>query len=451
MLLHCSHVNWDDASIHRWLEPLAARGGEIAEVFAETLSEVVLEWRDGAVHEVRVRREEGTSARRRAGGVERLVFVSGNGEAEVREAVRALRSESGSEPLPIRAARDAEDAEEDTGRLSPDAERWSRRLAGALARHAPRHALRFRLRETERRIVADGGRTASWVRRLLSLEGRLTAASRAGDEPRPFAFHAPVSEGVEDELKSRLAAAAEPRDRAVPVPAGQTDAILAGGSASVFFHEVLGHPLEADAADSPLRGLPDARLAVSDLEVTDDPRRLDLFGGYESDDEGTAPRPARLLASGRLGSRLTDRAHATPPGSTGHGRRAGPAEVPRPRGANILVAAGSAEPDEMLRRLGNGIWIEQFSGGSVEIASGSFRLRFPRARRVRRGRLADELAAGVLAGEMLPALASIEPVVGREIHRCRTLGWCSRGGEIVPVGGAAPDILLRRVALRPEP
>ncbi len=448
MLLHCSHVNWDEASIHRWLEPLAARGGEIAEVFGETLAEIVLEWRDGEVHEVRVRREEGTSARRRAGSTERLVFVSGNGEAEVREAVRALRSESGSEPLPIRPGRSAED---DGGSLFPDAGRWSRRLASTLARHAPRHALRFRIRETERRIVADGGRSASSVRRLVSLEGSLTAASRAGDEPRPFAFHAPFSESVEDELRSHLAAAAEPRDRAVPVPAGQTDAILAGGSASVFFHEVLGHPLEADAADSPLRGLPDARLAVSDLEVTDDPRRLDLFGGYESDDEGTAPHPVRLLVSGRVGSRLTDRAHATPPGSTGHGRRAGPAEVPRPRGANVLVAAGSAEPDEMLRRLGNGIWIEQFSGGSVEIASGSFRLRFPRARRVRRGRLADELGGGVLAGEILPALASIEPVVGREIHPCRILGWCSRGGEIVPVGGAAPDVLLRRVALRPGP
>jgi len=68
-------VDWDEAAIRRWLEPLAGRGVEIAEVFGEALAELVLEWSDGEVREVRTRREEGTSARRRSGGVERLVCV----------------------------------------------------------------------------------------------------------------------------------------------------------------------------------------------------------------------------------------------------------------------------------------------------------------------------------------------------------------------------------------
>jgi predicted Zn-dependent protease len=441
-------VNWDDTAIHRWLEPLAGRGGEIAEVFGETLTELALEWRDGALGEARVRREEGTSARRRAGGTEQFVFVPGAGDAAVREAVRALRAQTGSEPLPIRSARPADAG---AAEAFSDGERWARRLSAILSRHAPRHAFSFRLRETERRVVADGRRTSLAVRRLVSLEGRFTAASRAGDEERPFAFHAPASEGFADELKAQLCAAAAPRDRAVPAPAGETDVILSGGCAAVFFHEVLGHPLEADAEASPLRGLPDARVTVSDLDVSDDPRRLDLFGGYEHDDEGTAPRSVRLVASGLLGSRLTDRAHAPAAGSTGHGRRAGPSDPPLPRGSNVVVAAGSADADEMLRRLGNGLWIEEFAGGSVEIASGSFRLRFPRARRVRRGRLADELSGGVLAGELLPALGAIEPALGREVRACRSFGWCARGGQVVPVGGAAPEVLLRRLMVRPAP
>jgi predicted Zn-dependent protease len=441
-------VDWDEAAIRRWLEPLAGRGVEIAEVFGETLAEIVLEWSDGEVREVRTRREEGTSARRRAGGVERLVSVPGCGEASAREAVRALRSETGGEPLPIRTAAGPEEAE--AAALFPDAERWSRRLAGLFARHAPKHAFRFRIRQTERSVVADGGHAGSSTRRLLSLEGRFTAASRAGDEERPFFFHAPQSESAADELKSELAAAAAPRDRPVPAPAGSADVLLAGGSAAVFFHEVLGHPLEADAETSPLRHLPEARVSVSDLEVLDDPRRLDLFGGYERDDEGVAPRAVRLVASGRLAGRLTDRAHAAAPGSTGHGRRSGPTDAPRPRGANVIVSPGSADADEMLRRLGNGLWIDAFSGGSVELASGSFRLRFPRARRIRRGRFADELGSGVLAGEILPVLAGIEPAMGRDARPCRSFGWCSRGGEVVPVSGEAPDVLLRGLTVRPE-
>ena len=56
-------MNWDDDSILRWLEPLGGREGDLAEVFAETLTETCLEWRDGEVREARVRREQGTSAR----------------------------------------------------------------------------------------------------------------------------------------------------------------------------------------------------------------------------------------------------------------------------------------------------------------------------------------------------------------------------------------------------
>ena len=112
-----------------------------------------------------------------------------------------------------------------------------------------------------------------------------------------------MSDDALDELKTALADAAAPRDRAVPVPAGEADAILADGCAAVLFHEILGHPLEADAGVSPLRALPEARVAVADLEVIDDARRLDLFGGYERDDEGTAPRPVKLVDVGRSSGR----------------------------------------------------------------------------------------------------------------------------------------------------
>jgi predicted Zn-dependent protease len=441
-------VKWDEAAVERWLERLAARPGDIVEVFAERLCEVRLDWRDGAAGEIQVRREDGTGARFRSPGLERFVFVPGNGEASVREAVRALRSEAGTETLPIRPARTEARAEPDP---LPSIDRWTRRLASVFSRHAPRHRFAFRVRQFERRVVAPGRPAASTVRRLLSLEGRFTAASRLGDEERAFSFHAPDTDSAGDELRSLLAAAAAPRDRAVPPPSGQSDVVLGGGCAAVLFHEILGHPLEADAGLSPLQRLSEARVAASELEVVDDPKRLDLFGGYERDDEGTVPRTVRLVSAGRIGSKLTDRAHAAPGGSTGHGRRAGPSEVPLPRSSNIVVGSGQATPEEMARRLSNGLWIEEFAGGSLEMASGSFRLRFSRARRVRRGRLADELGPGILAGEILPTLGGVEPIAGREVRACRSLGWCARRGQTVPVQGAAPDILVRGLSVRPLP
>jgi predicted Zn-dependent protease len=442
-------VYWDDAAVARWLEPLSSRTGELAEVFGESRREVALTWMDGQIGDVRVRREEGVSARWRFGREERLAFVAGISESSVREAVRSLRSLSGREPLPIRGWRPAEDGADDV--RWAELQRWTRRLTGILGRHAPRHRFLWRVCETERKVVASGLPPAVSRRRLVSFEGALTAASRHGDEQRPIAFHAPDAEGTPDELKVVLVAATAPRDRPVAPREGETDVVLAAGCAAVLFHEVLGHSLEADAAASPLSEpqRADARVAVAELDVVDDPRRLDLFGGYERDDEGVAPRAVKLLHSGRVGSPLTDRSHARG-ASSGHGRRAGPAEAPTPRCSNVVVPAGSATSDEIARRLNEGLWIEEFRGGSVQVAAGTFRLPFARARRVRRGRFTEELGPGVLSGRTLAALRGVEAVLGREAKACRSLGWCARDGHVVPVQGEAPDVLIRGLSVRPD-
>jgi predicted Zn-dependent protease len=440
-------VHWDEAGISRWLEPLTSRAGELAEVFGESLRETTLSWRDGEIRDLAVRREEGVGARWRLGREERFVYVPGTDEAAVREAVRALRSATGREALPLRSAKRADEDAEDGEAAAPEMDRWTRRLLGTFARHAPRHRFRFRLRTSERRVVSPGRPPASSLRRLVSVDGSFTAASRLGDERRAFAFHAPDSESTADELRAALSAAAAPRDRPAPVPEGELDVILAEGCAAVLFHEILSHPLEAGTEGSPLDALSGARVAAPELEVSDDARRLDLFGGYEFDDEGTPPRPVRLANAGVVGGRLLDRAHGGASGSTGHGRRSAASEPPLARGSNVVVSGGSATPEEMTRRLQGGLWIEEFRGGSVDLAAGSFRLHFPRARRVRRGALADELGPGWISGSLVETLRRIEPVLSRRVRVCRSLGWCARAGQVVPVQGAAPDVLIRGLAI----
>jgi predicted Zn-dependent protease len=433
----------DTATVTRWLEPLARRPEDIADVFAETRREAVLDWRDGNVAEARVSITEGLSARRRREAEQRLAFVSRCDEVGVRDAVRAVQKGVGLSPLPVRPVAAREVA---TGDLRLDADRWIKRLSALLSRHAPRHHFRWTLRDVERLVIPARGAAAASSRRLLSLEGTFTAASRRGDERRSFSFHAPLADSTPDELRTELARAVEPRERPGSCGEGEIDVVLAGGCAAVLFHEILSHPLEA-GTESALSGLEQARLGAAELEVRDDPTRLDLFGGYEWDDEGVAPRAVKLLDAGRLSGRMTDRSHG-PGQSNGHARRSGPEDFPLPRGANVVVAPGRSTIEEMIRRLASGLWIDEIDGGSVELASGRFRLRFPRARRVRRGRLADECGAGLLAGEILPVLRSIDSGLGRESRPYRSLGWCARGGQVVPVQGSAPDLLVRRIAVR---
>jgi len=436
----------DEPAVARWLEPLAPARGDIADVFIESRREIVVEWRDGEPGEARVSLVAGVAARRRQGDREHLAFVSGCDDTAVREAVRALQASAGRSGLPSRPAQPSP-ARADAG-LDAGADRWVRRLGPIFSRHVPRHRFRWSFREVSRRVIAVGLPPAGFVRRLLSIEGLFTAASRRGDETRSFTFHAPESEGTADELKLALSLAASPREQPARLPDGVADIVFGNGTAAVLFHEILSHGLEADADSTPLAGLAQARVAVPELDVRDDPSRMDLFGGYEQDDEGTRPRTVKLLDAGRLGNRLTDRAHADARGSNGHGRRAGPGDGPLPRGSNTIVSGGQATTEEMTRRLSNGLRIEEIDAGTVELSSGQFRLRFPRARRVRRGRLADEVGPGLVAGEILPALSSVEPVIGREVRACRCLGWCSRGGHVLPVGGEAPDVLVRRLSIR---
>lgn len=433
----------DDAAIARWLDPLAMLRGDSAEVFLETRRRTVVEWRDALPGEPRVSVEAGVSARYRRGGQERLAFVSGAGEASIREAIRALQNPSGRPAPPTRGSHDR-------GEPAPDSsvERWTRRLAPVFERHAPRHRFRWSLEEITRRVVPAGSPPSRSARRLFTLEGTFTAASRRGDEIRSFSFHAPEADGTPDELRQALTHAAVARER--PIPAGDAggDVLLAGGTAAFLFHEILSHALEAGADESPLSMLAAASVSVPDLDVRDDPTRLDLFGGYERDDEGTRPRAVKLLDAGRVGGKLTDRAHGDVRNSSGHGRRAGPGDPPLARGSNTLVSAGAATSEEMTRRLGNGLRIEEVDSGAVELSSGRFRLQFPRARRVRRGRLAEEIGPGLVAGEILAALSAVEPVIGRDVHVCRSLGWCSRAGQIVAVQGEAPDVIVRRLSVR---
>jgi len=433
----------EDSAIARWLDPLTLTLGDSAEVFVETRRTTAVEWRDAVPGEPRVSVEAGVSARHRRGGREQLAFVSGVGEPSIREAIRSLQSSSGRPAPPVESPRERAEPEPDSS-----VERWTRRLATVLERHAPRHRFRWSLDEITRRVVPSGSPPSRSARRLFSLEGTFTAASRRGDETRSFAFHAPEADGTTDELRQALTRAAVARER--PIPAGEAggDVLFAAGTAAFLFHEILSHALEAGADESPLSLLAAARVSVPDLEVRDDPTRLDLFGGYERDDEGTRPRVVKLLDAGRVGGKLTDRAHADARGSSGHGRRAGPADLPLARGSNTLISAGAGTSEEMTRRLGNGLWIDEVDSGAVELSSGRFRLQFPRARRVRRGRLAEEIGPGLIAGEILSALSAVEPVIGRDVHVRRSLGWCSRGGQIVAVQGEAPDVIVRRLSVR---
>ena len=435
----------DVALLSRWIEPLARSAP--ADLFFEWRSECHLRVEDGQVDSARLSFESGVAARARRDGRSVLASSPRADEAGAREAVRRLADRLPSDSIPRTAEPESAD-----GPRPVDSSRWSRRLLGVLSRGAAGRAHRFEVRRRSfvRAILRPGQPLGSFERTLLSITGEIESSARGRESRQTVTIHVPEADREDySEVFERLRALSS-GGRTVPPPAASLPVLLDSGSAAFFFHEVLSHPLEADSPASKLFGLSRAHVAPRAIEVTDEPSRLDLFGGYPFDDEGTMSRRTPLLSAGHLAGSLRDRRHSDSlHPSTGNGRRAGFADHAAPRGANLVVAGGSASDEEMMHRTGNGIRIERFDGGSVDPASGLFRLRFPEAQSLSRGRPAQLLGPGFLEGEILESLAALDESVGNRIAPCRELGWCSRDGKVVPAGGEAPAVLLKQIRISP--
>ena len=435
--------------LSRWIEPLAKEG--LADIFFEWRSELHLTLRDGTAGGSAFSLESAVSARARRGNRIVLTASPRADETGARETVRRLAGMVSSSQFP----KNVEGGSEAAGHaVIDDPSRWTKKVSGVIARAFENrsHRVEIRRRQATRLVVPAGRPPHQHDRCRLSLHGDFLADTRGGPRWRAFNFHLPESDdGAFEELRARLRTIAGGGPGPVAPTAATADVMLDNGSAAFFFHEVLSHPMESDAPASRLANLVKARLCPREIEVADEPARLDLFGGYPVDDEGVPARRTPLLSAGHLAGPLRDRLRADPlHPSTGNGRRPSPFEHAAPRGSNLVVGPGGASEEEMLHRLGTGIRIEEFDGGSVDLASGRFRLRFPAAQAVHRGRLGQPLGPGRVEGEIVEALAAVDSLLGSRAKPCRQLAWCAREGKVLPVGGEAPSVIVRRVQVSPR-
>lgn len=428
------------------------RRGETGEAFRErrrTLSWAVSE---AGLLAPSLAEERGTAVRVRRGGAALLVAREGDGPETLRECVREAARQSGSAPFfkSGRRAASPRPAEEEPGRHGAEDERFTSLLAEALARALPdprgvRLEAVVSLVSLGRLVVGPRGAVPCGTVTRLEASGGF----RRLDGQRPFSFQSarPLSTAF-DELALALSAAARPSP-SLPPPQGEVDVVLSPAAAAVFWHEVVGHALEAEGSESAssLARVAGAAVAPRGLFLRDDPGRSDLPGGYRFDDEGVASRVVPLLVDGTVGELLTDRRTAGPL-SNGHGRVSDFRRLPRPRMSNLVVPPGRAALDELLDRCGSGLLVREVSSGAADPESGRFVLFVESADLVRRGKAAAPVSPFVLAGEAFAALGAIDPELGDASAGGTGLSLCVKGGDGVPVGGSAPAMLVRGLTVR---
>ena len=237
----------------------------------------------------------------------------------------------------------------------------------------------------------------------------------------------------------------------VPAPAGEMAVVLGPGWPGVLLHEAVGHGLEGDfnrKKTSAFAGLLGKRVASPGVTVVDDGTIPDRRGSITVDDEGTPGAYNVLIEDGILRGYMQDRMNARLMGvaATGNGRRESYAHHPMPRMTNTYMLSGDAEPEEIIKAAGKGIYAVNFGGGQVDITSGKFVFSCTEAYLIEDGKIGAPVKGATLIGNGPDALTRVK-LVGNDSRLDDGVGTCGKDGQSVPVGVGQPTMLLESLTV----
>lgn len=233
---------------------------------------------------------------------------------------------------------------------------------------------------------------------------------------------------------------------AVPAPAGPMDVVLGPGWPGILLHEAVGHVLEGDfnrKGSSAFAGRMGERVASHGVTVLDDGTIPDRRGSLTVDDEGTPTSKTTLIEDGILVGYMQDRQNARLMGvnPTGNGRRESYAHPPMPRMTNTYMQGGSADPQDLVASLKDGIYAVGFGGGQVDITNGKFVFSCTEAYRVENGKIGAPVRGATLIGDGASAMNQIRGL-GNDMALDPGMGNCGKAGQWVPVGVGQPTVLM---------
>lgn len=231
------------------------------------------------------------------------------------------------------------------------------------------------------------------------------------------------------------------------VPKGGTfPAVLDQELAGVFVHEAVGHATEADIileGDSCLEGKLGERIGSELVTVIDDPSMMQN-GYYPFDDEGSLAQKTILVKDGILNSYLHSRETAGRMGGVPRNARSQGMDRPVVRMSNTYIANGEWKLEEILEKLGNGVYLAGSRGGQVSTGEGVFQFNAKRGYLIENGERTKLLRDVSLSGKILEILKNVK-AVGNDLKF--NSGRCGKAGQLVPVSDGSPHLLIERATV----
>lgn len=226
-------------------------------------------------------------------------------------------------------------------------------------------------------------------------------------------------------------------------PAGEFPIVIEKGYGGIFFHEAIGHSLEADGIRKKVScfwdklGQPIASPVVS---LVDDGTYRGGWGTVNVDDEGRPGRNTRLIDKGICSAFLQDTLNSRllKMAATGNGRRESFRFMPIPRMTNTYLLAGESDPSDIIKSVDKGIYVVKIGGGNVQPATGRFVFSVNEGYMIEGGKVTRPLKGIQLMGNGPDVLKNIS-LVGNDLLVIGG-GTCGKGGQSKPTGFGNPTL-----------
>jgi TldD protein len=239
---------------------------------------------------------------------------------------------------------------------------------------------------------------------------------------------------------------------AVQPPAGEMPVVLGPGLTGILLHEAIGHGMEADfnrKGISTYSNMLGKQVAEPFVTIIDDATLPQLAGTINVDDEGTPGQKTVLVEAGILTSYMYDKISARhyQVASTGNGRRQSYEHYVQPRMRNTYMLPGPATPEDVVKAVDKGIYVEDVSNGQVKIGEGDFAFYVSQGRVIEKGKLGAPIKDVNIMGNGPKMLRNVTMVADDLKMYQGGGGMCGKGGQGVPVGFGQPTILVKSMTV----
>jgi TldD protein len=233
--------------------------------------------------------------------------------------------------------------------------------------------------------------------------------------------------------------------------AGEMEVVMSAGESGILLHEAIGHSFEADFNRKKTSIFCDKlgkKVAENFITIVDDGTLPGNRGSINFDDEGNATERTPIVKDGILTSYLHDRISAAyyKVKPTGNGRRQDFRNVPIPRMRITTMENGPHKKEEILASVKNGIYVDTFSNGQVNIGAGDFTFFVKSGYLIENGKLTKPIKDINIIGNGPQALADI--VMAADDSKLSDSTWtCGKGGQGAPVSMGLPTVKIKKLTV----